>query len=121
MAKITTRKSRARHFTPPPDLARAAEQGKVKTPQRAGVFYAKAYAQELGIPIPTSVVRKVTGIARRIQSRILASKQVRTHHNQPDSGPDLRSRKRALTRTDTAAIADYLSDSDVPLDDKGKP
>ena len=119
MARIRSRKSRARYFTPPPDLS--SSQGQVKTPQRCGVLYAKAFSQELGIPIPQSLVRKVTGVAKRIQTRILASKQVRTRHNQPDSGPDLRGRKRALTWTETAAISDYLDDSTISLDDKGKP
>ena len=66
-------------------------------------------------------MRKVTGVAERVQTRILASKQVRTRHNQPDSGPDPRGRKRGLTRTETAAISDYLDDSTTSLDDKGKP
>ena len=45
---------------------------------------------------------------------ILASKQVKTQHNQPDSGPDAQGRKRELTCTETAAISNYL-------DYKGKP
>jgi hypothetical protein len=57
----------------------------------------------------------------RTQTRILASKQPRTLHNQPDLGPDPRGRKRGLNRSDTAAISNYLDDPKVPLDDKGKP
>jgi len=45
---------------------------------------------------------------------------VRTLHNQPDSGPDLRGRKRALAHIETAAIGHYLDDKSVPLDDRGK-
>lgn len=119
MGRIRSHKSRARHFTPPIDLS--VSEGQAKTPQRCGVLYAKAFSQELGIPIPKSLVRKVTGVAERVQTRILASKQVRTRHNLPDSGPDPRGRKRGLTRTETAAISDYLDDSTTSLDDKGKP
>jgi hypothetical protein len=119
MPPIRTRKSRARHFTPPPDLS--FSEGQIKTPQRCGVLYAKAFSQELGIPIPQSLVRKVMGVAPRIQSRILISKETRTRHNQPNSGPGQRGRKKALSRTDTAAIADYLNDPTISLDDKGKP
>jgi len=121
MARIRSRKSRARHFTPPPDLLHLDERTHPKTPSRCGVLWAKAFSQELGIPIPQSLVRKVTGVAERVQTRILASKQVRTRHNQPDSGPDPRGRKRALTQTETAAISDYLDDSTISLNDKGKP
>lgn len=121
MARIKSRKSRARHFTPPPDLSHSADGTHPKTPSRSGVFYARAYSRELGIPIPQSIVRKVTGIAERMQTRILASNQVRTRHNQPDSEPDPRGKKRALTRQDTAAIADYLDDDTIPLDNKGEP
>ncbi len=64
---------------------------------------------------------RVTGVAERIQSRILSSKEARTRHNEVDKGPDPRGRKRVITGSETAAIADYLDDSDVPLDDKGKP
>lgn len=75
----------------------------------------------MGISIPQSIIRKVTGVPERNQSRILASKQPRTCHNQPDSGPDPRGRKRAFTRSDTSAISDYLNDYTVPLDNKGLP
>lgn len=119
MARIKSRKTRARYFTPPPDLS--TYDGQAKTPQRCGVLFAKLYAQELGIPIPQSVVRKVTGVAERIQTRILSSKQPRTLHNQPDIGPDPRGKKRALRRSDTAAIASYLADPSTSLDDAGKP
>ena len=121
MARIRSRKSRARHFTPPPDLLHLDERTHPKTPSRCGVLWAKAFSQELGIPIPQSLVRKVTGIAKRNQSRILASKQPRTLYNQPDSGPDPRGRKRCFTRSDTSTIADYLDDSTTSLDDKGAP
>jgi hypothetical protein len=121
MARIRSRKSRARHFTPPSDLLHLDERTHPKTPSRCGVLWAKAFSQELNIPIPQELVRKITGVAPRVQTRILASKQVRTRHNQPDSGPDPRGRKRAITRTETAAISDYLEDSTISLDDKGKP
>jgi hypothetical protein len=113
------RTGRGRHLTPPPDLS--ISQGQAKTPQRCGVLYAKLYSQEMGISIPQSIIRKVTGVPERNQSRILASKQPRTCHNQPDSGPDPRGRKRAFTRLDTSAISDYLDDYTVSLDDKGLP
>lgn len=119
MGRIRSRKSVARHYTPPIELSQS--DGHVKTPQRAAVIAAKAFAQELGIPIHKSLVRKVTGVAERVQTRILASKQVRTRHNVPDSGPDPRGAKRAITRLETAAIAAYADDESVPLDDRGAP
>ena len=121
MARIRPYRPRGRPYTPPPDLAYQPEQGQVQTPQRCGVIYAKVFAQKLGIPIPKELVREVTGVAERIQTRILASKEVRTRHNQVDKGPDPRGRKRALTRSDTSAISDYLSDPTTSLDDKGEP
>ena len=119
MGRTRSRKSRARPYTPPPDLS--SYEGQAKTPQRTAVLCAKLYAQELGIPIPQSIIRKVSGVPERNQTRILASKQLRTFHNRPDSGPDSRGRKRSLRRSDTAAIADYLNDETVPLDDRGAP
>ena len=41
-------------------------------------------------------------------------------HNIPDLGPDLRGRKPAILRSDTAAITLYLSDNKVDINDKGK-
>jgi hypothetical protein len=63
----------------------------------------------------------VTGVPPRGQTRILASKQARTLYNQPDSSPDPRGGKRALTRQDTSAIADYTDDGTIPLSDRGAP
>ena len=76
MPSIRTRKSRARHFTPPIELS--FSEGQIKTPQRCAVLAAKVFSQELGIPICQELVRKVTGVRPRNQTRILASKQVRT-------------------------------------------
>ena len=121
MAPVSSRKHRRRHFTPPPDLAHQQKLKHPKTPSRCGVWYAKLFGQELGITIDAEVIHKVTGVAPRSQTRILASKQARTLHNQPDSGPDPRGRKRVFTRQDTSAIADYTDDGTIPLDDRGKP
>ncbi|OCK96423.1 uncharacterized protein K441DRAFT_46308 [Cenococcum geophilum 1.58] len=49
MPPIRTRKSRARPFTPPPDLLKSI--GHPKTPQRCGVIWAKLFSQKLRIPI----------------------------------------------------------------------
>jgi hypothetical protein len=125
MAKIKSEKTRMRKyptrpFTPPPDLYSNKGQHP-KTPQRCGVFYTKMLEREFGIFIPLLTIRKVTGVTERSQSRILASKQPRTLHNQPDLSPNLRGRKRAILRSETAAIGDYLDDASVPLNDRGKP
>ena len=119
MAPIRTRRSRARHFTPPCELS--CSDGQIKTPQRCAILTAKLLAQELNIQIPQPLLYSLTGVPPRNQSRILASKQVRTLHNQVDKGPDPRGRKRSITRSETAAIADYLNDDSIPLDNKGKP
>jgi hypothetical protein len=119
MPPIRTRKSRARYFTPPLDLT--CSDGQIKTPQRCAVLTAKVLAQELNIQIPSSLVRKISGVPPRNQTRILDSKQVRTRHNQPDLGPDPRGRKRALKRSDTSAVGDYLDDPHTSLDEKGAP
>lgn len=109
-------RSRAKHYTPPPDFAISNKQP--KTPQRSAVIFSKVLAQELKIQIPTSLVQKLTGVHPRSQSRILKSHQPRTLHNQPDSGPDPRGRRKSLTHSDTAAIADYLEDPTTSLTDK---
>ena len=82
MRLIRTRKSRARHFTPPPDLSFSA--GQIKMSQRYSVLYAKAFSQELSILISQELVRKVTGVLERVQSCILKEKESRTRHNRPD-------------------------------------
>lgn len=120
MGRIRSRKSTARYYTPPPDLTVKPGQHP-RTPCRSGVIWAKVFSQKLNIPIPQSLVRQVTGITESAQTRILSSKQPRTFHNFPDFGPDSRGRKRALRRSDTAAIADYLNDENVSLDDRGPP
>jgi hypothetical protein len=119
IGRITSRKSRARHFTPPAQLS--TYEGQVKNPQRSGVIFAKLYSQELGIPIPQSLVRKVTGVTERNQSRILAFKEPRTFHNRFDLSPDPRGRKNALIRSETSAITDYLNDSTTSLNNRGAP
>jgi hypothetical protein len=75
----------------------------------------------LGITIKQDVIHKLTGIPLSSQTRILASKQVRTLYNLPDSGPDPRGRKRAITQQETTAIADYVNNRTVPLDNRGAP
>jgi hypothetical protein len=120
MGRIRTRKSRARYFTPPPSLIQPLGKHP-ETPSRCGVLFARLYEQELSITIPSAIVRKVTGITQRGQTRILSSKQPRTRHNYPDTGPDPRGRRRALKRSDTAVIADYLDNETVPLDNRGTP
>lgn len=93
----------------------------MRTPQRCGVLFAKVFAQELGIPILQALVQKVTSVTEHVQRQILASKQTHSLHNQLDHAPDPQGRKRVLTRSDTAAISEYLNDDLVPLDDRGKP
>jgi hypothetical protein len=51
------------------------------------------FKRELGIFIPLSTIRKVTGVTERSQSRILALKQPRTLYNQPNLGPNLREKR----------------------------
>lgn len=64
---------------------------------------------DLNIPgIPQSVVSQLTGISPHVQTSIVASKQPRTFHNQPDLGPDPRGRKKAIPRKDTAAICEGM-------------
>jgi hypothetical protein len=118
MPPIRSRPSRARYKTPPPDLF---AENQPQTPQRAGVYWAYQYAHALGISIDRNTIHQVTGVPVRCQSRILQSNRARTRHNQADKEPDPRGRKRALTRSDTAAIADYLDDPTTFLDAKGAP
>jgi len=79
MPPIRTRKSRARHFTPPLELT--CSNGQIKTPQRSAILTAKLLAQELNIQIPQPLLYDLVGVPPRNQSRILATKQVRTLHN----------------------------------------
>ena len=77
--------------------------------------------QRHGIRNPRSIIQEVTGVEPRVQANILQSKETWTCHNRPDSVPDPRGRTNALKRSETAAIANYLDDPKVPLDNKGKP
>lgn len=86
IARTRSRKSVARYYIPPPELSLA--EGQAKTPQQAAIIAAKAFVQELGIPIPKSIIRKVTGVSECSQIYILALYQVRTRYNWVDLGPD---------------------------------
>jgi hypothetical protein len=119
MARTRARKLVARHYTPPIKLSQV--DGQAKTPQQAIVIIAKAFAQELSILIPKSLVRKVTSVTERVQTRILASKQVRARHNIPNLGPDLRGPKRVITRLEIAVIVAYVDDESIPLNNRGAP
>jgi hypothetical protein len=121
MGRIRSRKSQARHFTPPPDLQHTQKLKHPRTPSCCSVLWAKAFSQELGITIKQDVIQKLTGIPPSGQTQILATKQVQTLYNIPDSGPDPHRQKRALTQQDTTAIAHYINDGTVPLDDWGAP
>ena len=121
MARIRTCKSRACHFTSPPDLKHTQKLKHPRMPSRCGVLWAKAFSQELGITIKQDIIQKLTGIPLSGQTRIIASKQVQTLYNIPDSGLDPRGRKRAIIQQETSIIADYLDNDTVPLDNRGKP
>jgi len=110
---------RARYYTPPIELSTSIS-GHIQTPQRCGVLYAKLFAQRLGIQIPNKIVEEVTGVADRTQRRILGSKQPRSLTNIPDN-LEPRGRNRAITKQESSAVATYLDDDSVDIDDKGKP
>ena len=116
---IKVRKSVARPYTPPQELFE--DSGILTTPQRCGVLWGKLFGQHLGFTIDQDTIEAVTKVPPRSQTRILTSKQPRTLHNRRDLGPDPRGRKRALRRSDTAAIASYLDDPTTTLNDKGQP
>jgi hypothetical protein len=65
MPPIRTRKRRARHFTPPPNLC-PENEGHALTPRHAGVFWAKVFGQEMGKAIPITIVEKVTKLSARV-------------------------------------------------------
>ncbi|KAH7369998.1 hypothetical protein BKA65DRAFT_471240 [Rhexocercosporidium sp. MPI-PUGE-AT-0058] len=115
------RKSRARPYTPPPDLKHTSGDGHIRTPARTAIIALKLAEQLTGNPISCDIVKQISSVTERSQSRVLRSYEVRTRHNLPDSGPDPRGRKRSLTRNETAAIADYLDDDSVLLIDRGAP
>jgi hypothetical protein len=110
---------RKKHYTPPPTLF--SDSGILQTPQRANIIFAKALEQEFSIPIPPSVLNKLTSASTRSQSRIAASKEVRTLYNHKDNSQDPCGRLLALAQTDIAAIEGYLSDENEPLEDRGAP
>ena len=92
---------RKKHYTPPPTLF--SDSKVLETSQRACIIFAKALEQELSVPIPPALLTKLTGASSRSQSRIAASKEIRTLHNGPDNGPDPRGRPAAFIRSDTRA------------------
>ena len=120
MARIKCRKSKACQYTPPSDVY-TKDRKHPQTPSRSGVIFAKLFTQATGQPIPKSIVRGITGISERSQTKILQSHQLRTRHNRFDSSPDSRGRKPVLLRLDTAAIGSYLNDDSIPLEDCGVP
>jgi hypothetical protein len=56
MARIRTRKSRVRHFTPPPNLKHTQKLKHHYTPSRYSILWAKAFSQELGITIKQDTI-----------------------------------------------------------------
>ena len=118
---IVSRKPQGRLYTPPPDLRHRCNKSHPRTPSRTAVITAKLIAQRMGITIPRSIVREITGVPESMQSRILASHEVRTLYNQSDVGPDPRGRPRAFTRNETIAVEDYLQDPLRTLSEKGAP
>ena len=91
MGRIKPRKSRARYYTPPPELS--AKEGHATTPQRTAVIVAKCISQAINTLIPQSVLRDLTNLPERTRTRILAEKEVRTRHNQQHLGPEPRGPK----------------------------
>ena len=91
------RKSRARPYTPPSEFQHTNKKGHIKTPARFAIIGFKLLEQLTGNPISCELVQKVTSVASRSQSRVISSHEARTCHNIPDSGPDPRERKKALT------------------------
>jgi hypothetical protein len=114
---IKVRKSVARPYTPPRELF--TEAGHLTTPQRCGVLWGKLFSQHLGFTIDQETIAAITRVPPRSQTRILALKQPRTLYKREDLGLDPRGRKRAITRSETAAITSYLEDPTITLDNKG--
>ena len=106
----------------PEDLRRDKDGTHPTTPQRCGVWWAKAFERELNIKISRESITNVTGLSLSSQTRVIKSGQSRTFHNQPDDtvGPETRGRKRILTTQDTRAIFDYLTDKKISIDEKGE-
>jgi hypothetical protein len=113
------RSLRAQYFTPPLDLK--TTQGYPKTPSRYGMLWIKTVVERYNLVIPKDEVKEMTGVGTRAQTDILTSKEPKTCHNKPDSGLDLRGRKKALTRSDTRAMSDYICDTSVPQDNRAAP
>ncbi len=63
MPPIRTRRSRARYFTPPPELT--SYTGQIKTPQRYAILFVKVLTQELNVPIPQELLHKITKVPSR--------------------------------------------------------
>lgn len=107
-----------KRYTSPRDLPHTIGAGHVRTPARSSIIAAKLIEQELKIKIDGKVKKKLFGVPERDQTRILKEKQPRTRHNWPDTGPDPRGRRRALTAQDTRAIYNFVTDPNVPEDDR---
>lgn len=119
---VTTprRSPRIKHVTPP--LALSVATGHHSTPQRVGVFLCKEIAFQKKIKIPTSEVQAFTGVPPRSQSEILKSKEVRMlHHSLEPQEPDPRAPLRQITRLQTQAIYNYLTDERIPPRERNKP
>lgn len=115
-----TRPSRAKHVTPPKALSFAT--GHHTTPQRTGVFLCKEIAFQKGVKITAEEVRGFTGVPPRSQTDILKSKEVRMlNHSLEPQEPDPRALSRCITRQQTQAIYDYLTDERIPPRQRSKP
>lgn len=100
-------------------LRNTDSEKRAETPVRAAVLATKVIGPHFGIQIPEEAVHEAFGVSLRSQRRILACKQPRRLHNQPDASFGPRGCKCTLWRKDIAVIGRYVDDPTVPLDDKG--
>jgi hypothetical protein len=83
-----SRKSRAQPYIPPSALLYTNRNQHIQSPGRAYGIFAKLLYQKTGIKITRKDIRQTLRIPKRNQARIVASKQVYTCHNVPNSGPN---------------------------------
>jgi hypothetical protein len=86
------------------------------------VFLCKEIAFQKNVQITQEEVREYTGVPPRRQTEILKSKEVRMlHQSLEPQEPDPRAQHRCITRQQTRAIYDYLTDESIPARQRCKP
>jgi hypothetical protein len=112
---------RGRPVTPPEGLI-GTDYKHLQTPTRSAILGARLISQTCNIRITDDNITQALGVNRRTQARVRKDNTCRTLHNSLHVEElEPRGRPRIVTRKCTQAIADYIDDETISIEDRGMP